>query len=225
MRVRADSVFISSVLHTIALLFFVRAALWNYFAGSNQALFAKLDAGFQAASETAHYLGVSCLAVIVIGLIIVWTGYVKRSRSAWLVMFVIVWFWAFPIFILPFLTGVIRGRLVLSLTETLYYAMSESSGLRLELEAELMFLLMVIALFLPIKKFFVLRSLEEPIHWPSAGLVGLCLTSVLIVLAALYTWIRVGVVYEIPVMTLNLTDRLPPPPAPPNHNSPVSDSR
>ena len=30
MRVRPDSVFVSSILHTIALLFFVRPALWYY---------------------------------------------------------------------------------------------------------------------------------------------------------------------------------------------------
>jgi hypothetical protein len=71
MRVRADSVLLSSMLHTVALLSLVRAALWDYF-----------GTGFQADARTAHYLGVACLAIILIGLIVVWTGYIKRSRSA-----------------------------------------------------------------------------------------------------------------------------------------------
>lgn len=225
MRLRADSVVVSSVFHTAALLFFVRAALWNYLAGSDKASFARLDPGFQAASETAHYLGIACLAIIVIGLLVVWTGYVKRNRPAWLVMFAIVWFWAFPIFIRPFLAGVVRGRLELSLSEALYYAVSGPGGLRLELEADLAFLLMVIALFLPIRKFFFARKLEEPTHAPSARLVGFCLTGVMVILSALYAWIRVGVAYEIPVTALNMTDRLPPPPAPPNWDSHSGDSR
>lgn len=216
MRRRVDSVVVSSVLHTAALLFFVRAALWNYLAGSDSASFARLDPGFQAASETAHYLGITCLAIIVIGLIVVWSGYVRRTRSAWLVMLAIVWLWAFPVFIRPFLAGVIRGRLELSLSEALYHAVSEPGGLRLELESELAFLLMVVALVLPIKKFFLTTNVEAPTHAPSVKLVGFCVTGVLVVLSAVYAWIRVGAVYQIPITRLNMTDRLPPPPAPPN---------
>jgi hypothetical protein len=44
-----------------------------------------------------HYLGVACRAIILIGLIVIWTGYVMRARSAWLVMFVVTWVWAFPL--------------------------------------------------------------------------------------------------------------------------------
>jgi hypothetical protein len=55
MRVRADSVLVSSVLHTIALLSLVRPALWNYYAGHDRALIAKLDVGFQAEAQTSHY--------------------------------------------------------------------------------------------------------------------------------------------------------------------------
>jgi hypothetical protein len=216
MRLRADSVFISSVLHTVALLFFVRAALWNYFAGSDKALLSQMDAEVQAVAQTSHDLGIACLAIILIAVIVIWTGYIKRTRAAWLVMFVVVWFWAFPIFILPFLGGVVRGRLELSLPELLYDAISGSGSLRLEMEAELVFLGMVIALVLPLKKFFVAKNVEEPTHEPPARLVGLTLVSVLVVMAALYAWISVGVLYKIPLTVLNATDRLPPPPAPPD---------
>lgn len=220
MRRLADSVVISGILHTAALFFFVRAALWNYLAGSDKASFAKLDAGFQAASETAHYFGIACFAMIAIGLIVVWTGYVKRTRSAWLVMFVIVWFWVFPVFVRPFLAAVVRGRLGLSAPEALYHAVSEPGGLRLELEAELTFLLMVLALLLPIRKFFLASRVQKPTRQLSPTLVGFCLAGGLVVLSALYAWIRVGVVYEIPIAVMNMTDRLPPPPPPPGWAAP-----
>jgi integrase len=35
--------------------------------------------------------------------IVAWTGYLNRIRWAWLVMFIIVWVWAFPVMILPIL--------------------------------------------------------------------------------------------------------------------------
>jgi hypothetical protein len=215
MRVRADSVLVSSVLHTIALLSLLRAALWNYSAGRDKALLAQMDAGFRADARTTHYLGIACLAIILIGLIVIWTGYVKRARSAWLVMFVVVWFWAFPLFVFPFLQGVVRG-LELSFSELLYDAIAAPGGLRLDVEAVLIFSLMIIALVLPMKKFFLAKGVEEPTNRPSARLVGFSLLSVLVVMIALYAWISVGVLYEIPVTALNMTDRLPPPPAPPN---------
>jgi hypothetical protein len=105
--------------------------LWNALAGRDKALLGQLDAGFRAEAQTSHYLGVACLAIILIGLIVIWTGYVKRARSAWLVMFVVVWFWAFPLFVFPFLDGVVHGRLQLSFSELLYDAIAASGGLRL----------------------------------------------------------------------------------------------
>jgi hypothetical protein len=125
MRVRPDSVFVSSILHTIALLFFVRPALWYYGAPSDRAVVAQLDAGFQAASYADHRFGVACLAVILIGLIVVWTGYAKRSRPAWFVMFVIVWFWVFPVFIRPTVIPLARGEFMLT---SLSFCTSRSQG-------------------------------------------------------------------------------------------------
>src|SRR5215471_11002582 len=209
MRVRADSVLLASVLHTIAVLCLIRPALSNYFAGSDKAQLAKLDPGFQAAAQSAHYLGLSCLAVILIGLMTVWTGYVGRSHSAWFVMFVIVWFWAFPLFTLEFVSEIVHRRLVLTFSETLYDAMSEAGIPRIAVESVLIFSLMVIALLLPIKRFFIAGKAEEPPRRPSARLVGLSVTSVLIILIGLYAWIRIGVLYEIPVAELNSTQRLP----------------
>ena len=216
MRVRADSVFVSSLLHTVALLCLVPAALSNALAGRDKAWLAHLDAGFRAEVQTSHYLGVACLAIILIGLIVIWTGYINRARSAWFVMFVVVWFWAFPLFIFPFVPGFGHGKIALTFSETLYAAMSESGTPRAAVESALIFSLMVIALLLPTKRFFGNRGVEEPIHRPSARLVGFSSISVLAVMIMLYAWISVGILYEIPPPGLNSGRLLPPPPPPPN---------
>src|SRR5258708_20588382 len=151
MRVRADSVFISSLLFTFALLYLIRPGLWKYFAERYES---RMDEGFRAAAQTSHYLGVACLAIILIGLIVVWTGYVRRSRSAWFVMFIIVWFWAFPIFILhPFHYFLSRSS-DYTFFEMLYAAMSGPGFARYVVGLSLTFSMMVIALVLPISRFF-----------------------------------------------------------------------
>jgi len=217
MRIRADSVVVSSVLHTIALLFLIQAALWNYSFGRYHASSSEMDlAGWNVAAQTAHLLGVACLAVIVIGLIVVWTGYIRRSRAAWLVMFVIVWFWAYPIFLHPFLGPVLRGRLSLPVSEVLYNAVSGPGFCRSMLETSLVFSIMVIALVLPIRRFLAKQGTEQSPYRASSRLITLCVSGVLVVLIALYAWIRVGVIYQIPVEDLNATERLAPPPPPPH---------
>lgn len=215
MRIRADSAFVSGILFTIALSSLIPAALRNALGGSDKALLARMDEGFRAEAHTSHYLGVGCLAVIFIGLIVVWTGYVRRSRSAWLVMFVIVWFWAFPLFMQPFVAALVHGRIVLTFSETLYDAVSEWGTPRSVVESILIFSLMLIALLLPIKRFFGQMEAENPVQRPSAKIVGFSLIGVLVILVGLYAWVRIGAVYEIPVTELNSTQRLPSPPPPP----------
>lgn len=210
MRIRTNSVFISSVLFTIALLCLIRAALWNYFSGSDKAILAKLNDGFQAEAQTAHYLGVACLAIILIGLIVVWTGYVQRARSAWFVMFVITWVWAFPLFVMP----LFKGTIVLTLPELLYDAIHETGSPRMWAESVLIFLLMVIALLLPLKSFFLARERSLPIYGPSPKLVVGSVIAVLLMVIALLGWIHLRV-YEIPPAALNSWQRLPKPPPPP----------
>lgn len=212
MRLRSDSVFVSSVLHTIALLSLVRAALWNYYSGSHKDIVAKLDVGFQAEAQTAHYLGVACLAIILIGLIVIWTGYVNRARSAWFVMLVIALAWAFPLFVSP----LFQGRMVLTFSEWLYSAMYQSGLPRTAAESVLIFSLMVIALLLPIRSFFFSKEIgSNASRRPSLKVIsGLAITLVLATVA-LFTWIRVGVVYAIPADMLDAAQQLPAPPPPP----------
>lgn len=211
MSVRADSPLISGVLFTIALVSLIPAALRNASAGRDRIALATLDAGFRAEAQTSHYLGIACSAIILIGLIVVWTGYVHRARSAWLVMFVVTWVWAFPLLVL------FGGKINVTFSEWLYDAISESGLARTYAESLLIFSLMLVALHLPIKRFFVAREVEEPIHRPSARLVGFSLIGVLVIVMALYAWIRVGVLYQIPAAELSSTQRLPSPPPPPTH--------
>jgi len=212
MRVRSDSVSVSCVLHTIALLSLVRPALWNYYSGSNREVLARLDAGFQAEAQTAHYFGITCLAIILIGLIVIWTGYLNRSRSAWLVMCAITAVWAFPVLVLPLL----QGRMVLTLSEWLFNAISQAGLPRTAAESVLIFSLMVIALLLPIRSFFYTEQIDLDMnHRPSLKAISRLIGIALFVAIALLAWIRVGVVYAIPADMLNAARQLPNAPPPP----------
>jgi hypothetical protein len=211
MRIRTDSVFISSVLLTIALLGLIPAALWNALAGRDKTVLANLDAGFRAELQTAGYLGIACLAIILIGLIVIWTGYVRGSRSAWLVMFVVAWVWAFPLFVLP----LFKGTMVLTFSEWLYSAIYQWGSPRIGAESVLIFLLMVIALLLPIKSFFLVREIQGPRQSPSRKLIGGSVVTVLVVAVALLAWIHLHA-YEISPAELNSWQQLPPPLPPPH---------
>ena len=142
--------FISSLLFTTALLcvvpWFWRAAQAGHDSGSMEGL----DAGYRAAAHTMGDLGVACLAIIFIGLIVTWTGYVNRARPAWFVMFVLVWVWAFPLLVLPLL----QGTMVVTLADWISGTLRGAGFERAFTESVLVFTVMVIALILPIKSFF-----------------------------------------------------------------------
>ncbi len=214
MKVRRDSVSISSVLLTVALLCFLPASWNGAFSGHGGVAASKLDYGFRIAALMMNYVGFASLAIILIGLIVLWTGYIKRSRSAWVVMFVVVWLWAFPLFILPIASPIARGHSGLTFSEWVYDAISGPGLSRNVAELVLIFSAMLAALLLPIKRFFGNRGSEEPVHRPSVRLASFSLISVLLFVTALYAWIRVGVLYEIPTSALNSTQRLPSPPPP-----------
>ena len=215
MRVRPDSVLVSSILHTIALLFFVRPALWYYGAASDRAAVARLDAGFQGELYADHRFGVACLAIILIGLIVVWTGYAKRSRPAWFVMFVIVWFWAFPVFILSSVLELARGDVMRTLPEFFYDAISGPGMTTQIVRSILTFFVMVVGLALPMGRFFIARKANEPVHLPSRSVAVSLLIGIPVAALALYCWLSVGVLYELPTAQLNTFLVQPPPPPPP----------
>jgi hypothetical protein len=134
-RIRHDAVFISSIFFTIALLWLAPTSV-------NMASVTR-DMNIQA-------FGFSLSAIILIGLIVTWAGFVNRVRWAWFVMFVIVWVWVFPWLILPFFAHKLIGTWGGVFSDAWQHA-----GLgRDDVEEISIFSLMLIALILPIKSFF-----------------------------------------------------------------------
>jgi len=98
-------------------------------------------------------IGIDSLAIVLIALVVMWTGYVNRVRWTWFVMFIIVWVWGFSFLVLPNL----RYRHMLSRAGWIQAA-KVSVLARHTVEQLLIFSLMVVALILPIRSFFSKRS-------------------------------------------------------------------
>jgi len=153
MKIRRDTVFISSVLFTIALLWFIppciqRVLDWRGSAGET-------DFGLRLYFREMRDFGIASLAIVLIGLIVTWTGYVKKVRWTWFVMLVIVWGWAFPDmaypdFVYPWYNGAISIRDFPALILAAFGKPGAGRGLAHEM---IIFVMMVIALVLPMKSF------------------------------------------------------------------------
>jgi len=211
MRTRVDSVFVSSVLFTIALGCLIPTFWASVITKHDRIWLTRLDSGDQLATLTRSDLSVVCLAIILIGLIVIWTGYRKRVRWMWAVMFIVVWVWAFPLLVLPLL----GHKWSLSIPEWIYTAVSYPGSVRAYGEAVLLFLLMVAALVLPMKSLFLVREGQRPIQRLSPKLVGGTAVAVLVVMIALSAWVRLSA-YEIPAAELASWQQFPGPPPPPS---------
>jgi hypothetical protein len=214
MKIRVDSVFLSCVLFTIALVCLIPAFSSNVLTQRDVRAVATLGDGYLSEARTMSDLSVASLAMILVALVVVWTGYRNRTRWTWFVMCIVVWAWAFPILLLP----LFRGRLDLTFAEWFYNAIDHPGILRIAAELLLTFLLMTIALILPINPFFFTRETTEAFR-VTPRLLSLSLVGVLVGVTTLFAWIRVGVVYQIPSTELNATQRLPAPIAPPGWNN------
>lgn len=117
----------------------------------------EMDTWFVNYVRSKGELGVTALAVIFAVLIVIWMGYVKKARWTWFVMFVIVWGWAFPLFMLP----LVQHPLAVTLAQLVSDAFRESGIARDVTKQFLVFSLMVIALILPIRSFFWKRSAQS----------------------------------------------------------------
>jgi hypothetical protein len=80
----------------------------------------------------------------------------------------------------------------------------------------LVFFIMIVGLALPMGRFFIARKANEPVHLPSRRLAVSLLLGITVAALALYSWLRVGVVYEFPVAQANMSLVAPPPPPPPS---------
>jgi|ERR1017187_7497113 hypothetical protein len=156
MRIRKDTAFISSVLFTIALLWFIPLSVRQYL-DWRYALGRETDFGLRLYFRELRDFAIASLAIALIGLIVTWAGYVKKARWTWFVMFVIVWGWAFPDmaypdFVHPWYKGAISIKDVPAAIIAFGTPQADlASGLAQEVA---IFVLMMIALVLPMKSFF-----------------------------------------------------------------------
>lgn len=156
MKVRRDTVLISSVLFTIALVSllppFVRGALQRFDTTGRE----QLETGWRLYAEMWGNFDIASLAIVLIGLIVTWGGYLHKVRWTWFVMFVIVWGWFFPAMAYPdfgyaWYKGLIpTGEIPVFLLN----AFGEPGIARSVAQEMIIFALMVIALILPMKSFF-----------------------------------------------------------------------
>lgn len=158
MKIRRDAVAVSCTLFTVALLM-LTPAMWRAAATIRESFM------WGHWPETEDWppnclgpAGIASLAVILIGLIVTWAGYIKGVRWTWPVMFVIAWVWAFPALILPYLRPW-KGEA----TNAQLFASTISQGGRGWSLVEILvaFVLMVVALILPAKTFIMRRPTER----------------------------------------------------------------
>lgn len=157
MRFRHDVVFISCVLFTIALVWLV-PSVWNQVLAGYCGI-EGLHGMDRAYAHSVSDVGKLSLAFILIGLIVTWTGYLTKVRWTWFVMFILVSGLAIPLGILPF---VVHPRLLAEAVSDLILEVAGKKSVTIApwnlawafFETISIFLLMVIALFLPVKSFF-----------------------------------------------------------------------
>jgi hypothetical protein len=137
LRVRLDIVSISGVLLTLCLLYLVPKHLQFASTWRERQI---LEADRFVRYNFESLLGFASLALFIIGLIVIWTGYQKRERTAWFIMLVFVCFYFIPVYLVdtfldirkvgwrwwpgvvqdamegrPFALGAIRGLVILAL--------------------------------------------------------------------------------------------------------------
>ena len=157
LKIRRDAVAVSSILFTLALLI-LTPAMWRAAANVRESCIWGAAGPFLWVRNCFALAGIASLAVIVTGLIVTWAGYIRGVRWTWFVMFVIVWVWAFPVLLLPFL---LPWRGVETMAQSFAGAISESGTERSYAEVVLAFLLMVLALALPVKTLILGRGVAQ----------------------------------------------------------------
>lgn len=151
MKIRRDAVAISSVLLTLALLIPLPAMLGNAWTVRRMRL---VIAGGLGHPNYFAPIGFASLAIIVVGLIVIWRGYIKGVRWTWFVMFLIAWGWALPVLVLP----EFHWRNMLPISQWPQWPPLILTGVGPQLgfvESVVAFLLMVLALALPAKTFLL----------------------------------------------------------------------
>jgi energy-coupling factor transporter transmembrane protein EcfT len=143
---RRDALAVSSILFTLGLLIPLPAMLGN----ARTVPQTRLDiAGAMRVQNYYAPIGFASLAIIVTGLIVTWAGYIKAVRWAWFVMFLIAWGWAFPVLVL----AEFHWRNMMPIAQWPPVPQT-GRGPQLGFAGSVVaFLLMVVALALPVKRF------------------------------------------------------------------------
>jgi hypothetical protein len=115
----------------------------------------------------------------------------------------------------PTLSALWRVRFHLRLHERLDDAVYRSGSARSWALLVLIFSLLIIAVLLPIRSFFLARDISKPVPTLSLRRLAFCVAGAFVLLVAMFTWVRIGVLGEIFPTELNSTQRLPSPPPPP----------
>jgi hypothetical protein len=113
--------------------------------------------GTDITRDMTRTAGLASLTVIIVALIAIWTWLVAGNRVAWLIIAIIVWVWACPIMILPFVTH----RVPLSLSNLSDWVASAWHGEHLARTSfinVITFSLMFIGLILPVRALFRTRQ-------------------------------------------------------------------
>jgi energy-coupling factor transporter transmembrane protein EcfT len=146
LNIRRDAVAVSSVLLTLAVLIPLPAMLGNAWTVPQT----RFDiAGRMWVQNYYAPIGFASLAIIVIGLIVTWAGYIKGVRWTWFVMFLIAWGWAFPVLVL----AEFHWRNMLPIAQWPPLALKGRGHQLGFAESVLTLLLMGLALVLPAKTF------------------------------------------------------------------------
>ncbi len=152
MKIRHDPPFLSSLLFTIVFVWIVQQGWRDVLPATGH----YDNADLREVHWLNREMAILSLAIILIGLIVVWTGYLKKLRWTWFIMFAIV-FGCAPILIFRDLALHPQG-FFMPASEWLRLLADAARGepiiARLMVEQILLFLSMVVAVFLPVKSFF-----------------------------------------------------------------------
>lgn len=178
MRIRWNATFVSALLFSLALVALVPSSLeaastWravNWVYGHRG-----LEPNFTAP------IGFCRLGFETVGLIVLWTGYRRNVRWTWFVMLLMISLWFVPTSVLPTLQRIhglpswclrrTQEQPLFSWSEWLRAAVNGERLFRAEAEDLADFLLMVVALLLPMKAFFSRRAERVKSGWPWRAIV------------------------------------------------------
>ena len=157
MKTRCDATLISALVVSVCLMAFIPGSL--RFASTWRELYFEAP-GFRE-QNLLMPLGLCSLGLEMIGLIVLWTGYRRKQRWAWFVMLIILLFFVFPLNVL---------KLLLDMQTPSFDWSAWLQGIRGGYAPSIWmavgvfdFLVMLSALLLPIKAFFMrpLRTVDE----------------------------------------------------------------